>query len=117
MASKLAGYTRGIWRFSEGVVNGSERRVMNVACGSRQILIHGLMFVFVGLVWGLVVPHTPYPRLALGAHIQFEGSGVLFIVVAILLLKLPHRVGSKSIVVILIAVWLTWLMALSEVGN
>ncbi len=90
---------------------------MNAAIGGRQILIHGMVFILVGLVWGLVVPHTPYPRLALTAHIQFEGSGVLFMVVAILLLKLPHRVGSKSIWVMLLAVWLTWAMALSEVGN
>ncbi len=90
---------------------------MNTANGTRQILIHGLTFILVGLVWGLAVPHTPYPRLALGAHIQFEGSGVLFIVVAILLFKLPHNVGRKSIWVMLLAVWLTWAMALSEVGN
>lgn len=90
---------------------------MNIANGTRQILIHGLTFILVGLVWGLAVPHTPYPRLALGAHIQFEGSGVLFIVVAILLFKLPHNVGRKSVWVMLLAVWLTWAMALSEVGN
>ena len=90
---------------------------MSIATGGRQILIHGLAFIFVGLVWGLIVPHTPYPRLALGAHIQFEGSGVLYMVAAVSLLKLPHRVGTKSIWVILLAVWLTWAMAFSEVAN
>ncbi len=90
---------------------------MNTPASSKQILIHGMTFILVGLLWGLVVPHTPYPRLALGAHIQFEGSGILYIVVAILLLKLPNRVGRKSIAVMLLSVWLTWAMALSEVGN
>jgi hydroxylaminobenzene mutase len=90
---------------------------MSIAKAGRQILIHGLAFMFVGLVWGLVVPKTPYPRLALGAHIQFEESGILFLVVAILLLKLPHRVGRKSMLVMLLAVWLTWLMVFSEVAN
>ena len=90
---------------------------MSVSRGGWQILIHGLALVFVGLVWGLVVPHTPYPRLALGAHIQFETNGLLFIVVATLLLKLPHSVGRKSVWVIVLSVWLTWLMALSEVAN
>ena len=90
---------------------------MNVASGAKQILIHGMAFILVGLLWGLVVPHTPYPRLALWAHIQFEGSGVLFIVLAILLLTLPHRVGRKSIWVMLLSVWLTWVMVLSEVAN
>ena len=84
---------------------------------SRRILIHGLMFVMVGLLWGFVVPHTPHPRLALGAHIQFVSSGLLFILTAILLFKLPHNVGPKSAGVMLLAAWLTWSMALSEAAN
>src|ERR1051326_2531935 len=90
---------------------------MNIPSGGRQILIHGMAFILVGLVWGLVVPNTPYPRLALGAHIQFVTSGLLFIAQATLLLTLPHRVSSRSICVMVLAVWLTWFMALSEVAN
>jgi (hydroxyamino)benzene mutase len=90
---------------------------MKSVTGARQILIHGMFFILLGLLWGLVVPHTPYPRLALSAHIGFMGSGILIIVVAILLLTLPHCVGRKSIWVILLAVWLTWLMLASEVAN
>lgn len=90
---------------------------MNVQKGGRQILMHGLALVLVGLVWGLVIPKTPYPRLALGAHIQFETNGLLFIVLAVLLLKLPHSVGSKSVWVMVLSVWLTWFMALSEAAN
>ena len=90
---------------------------MNVHGGSRQILIHGMVLVLVGLVWGLVVPNTPHPRLALGAHIQFVTNGMLFIVLATLLLALPHSVGLKSVRVMVVAVWLTWAMAMSEVAN
>jgi len=90
---------------------------LSIHSSSRQILVHGLMLVLAGLVWGLVVPNTPYPRLALGAHIQFETNGLLFIVLATLLLALPHRVGRLSVRVMLLAVWLTWAMALSEVAN
>jgi (hydroxyamino)benzene mutase len=90
---------------------------MNSTNGARQILIHGMTFILVGLLWGLVVPHTPYPRLALDAHIGFEGSGLLYIVLAVLLLKLPHRIGCKSIGVMLLSAWLTWIMLLSEVAN
>ena len=85
--------------------------------GSRQILIHGLVMVLVGLVWGLVIPNTPYPRLALGAHIQLVENGLLFVVLATLLLALPHRVGRASVWVMVLAAWLTWSMALSEVAN
>jgi (hydroxyamino)benzene mutase len=89
----------------------------NAARGGRGILVHGMVFILVGLLWGLVVPHTPYPRLALGAHIQFEQSGILFMILGILLLTLPHGVGKKSVCVMLLAVWLTWIMAFSEVAN
>ena len=34
---------------------------MSVRSGSRQLLIHGMVLVLVGLVWGLVVPGTPHP--------------------------------------------------------
>jgi (hydroxyamino)benzene mutase len=90
---------------------------MNVLSGSRQLLIHGMVLVLVGLVWGLVVPGTPYPRLALGAHIQFGSNGILFISQATSLLVLPHHVGIKSIWVMVLAAWLTWTMALSELAN
>ena len=90
---------------------------MSINSGSRQILIHGMLLVLVGFLWGLVVPATPYPRLALTAHVQFETNGLLFIVLATVLLALPHRVGLKSIRVMLLAAFLTWAMALSEVAN
>lgn len=84
---------------------------------SRQILIHGLLLVMVGLLWGFVVPLAPYPRLALGAHIQFVTKGLLIIVMAVLLLLLPHNVGPRSTSVMLCATWLIWPMALSEAAN
>jgi (hydroxyamino)benzene mutase len=90
---------------------------VNVHRGGRQILIHGAALVLVGLVWGLIVPATPHPRLALGAHIQFVSNGVLFIVLATALLALPNSVGPRSVWVMVLAVWLTWGMALSEVAN
>src|SRR5690348_11577560 len=90
---------------------------MNNHDHSRQILIHGLMLVMAGLLWGFVVPHTPHPRLALVAHVQFVSNGLLVMVMAVLLLKLPHLVGPKSIGVMLLATWLIWPMAISEAAN
>lgn len=83
----------------------------------RQILMHGLLLVLAGLVWGFAIPATPHPRLALGAHIQFVTNGLLVVVMAALLLKLPHNVGPKSALVMLVATWLVWPMALSEAAN
>ena len=90
---------------------------MTVQSGGKQVLIHGLALIFAGLIWGFAPPLTPYPRLALGAHLQFETNGLLFVVLGILLLKLPHHVGEKAVAVMVVSAWLTWLMALSEVAN
>jgi hydroxylaminobenzene mutase len=90
---------------------------MDVRRGGQEILLNGLALVLAGLIWGLAVPHTPYPRLALGAHIQFEFNGLLLIVMAALLLKFDHDVGPRSIFVMRLSAWLTWAMALSEVAN
>jgi hydroxylaminobenzene mutase len=90
---------------------------MDVRRGGQEILLNGLALVFAGLLWGLAVPHTPYPRLALGAHIQLELNGLLLIVMAALLLKFDNDVGQRSIIVMRLSAWLTWPMALSEAAN
>ncbi|MBS0423918.1 MAG: hypothetical protein JSR71_05710 [Proteobacteria bacterium] len=90
---------------------------MNVQSRARQILIHGLALVLAGIVWGLVIPHTPFPRLALSAHIQAVLNGMLFILMAALLLTLPHKVSARSALVMLIAACLTWLTVISEIAN
>jgi len=46
-----------------------------------------------------------------------ETNGLLFMLLGILLLKLPHRVGRRAVWMMVISAWLTWLMALSEVAN
>ncbi len=90
---------------------------MTVQTGGKQILIHGLALILAGLLWGFAPSLTPYPRLAVGAHIQFETNGLLFVVFGILLLKLHHSVGGRAVWVMVVSAWLTWLMALSEVAN
>ena len=90
---------------------------MNIQSRARQILIHGLALVLVGIIWGLVIPHTPFPRLALSAHIQAVLNGMLFILMAVLLLTLPHKVSARSALIMLIAVCLTWLTVISEIAN
>lgn len=90
---------------------------MSVERAGRQIVVHGMGMILFGLVWGFFIPLTPYPRLALGAHIQFETNGLLFTALGLLLLTLPHHVGQKSLWIMLGSSWATWLMALSEAAN
>lgn len=90
---------------------------MNVQIRARQILIHGLALVLAGIIWGLIIPHTPFPRLALSAHIQAVLNGMLFTLMAVLLLALPHKVSARSALIMLIAACLTWLTVVSEIAN
>jgi (hydroxyamino)benzene mutase len=90
---------------------------LTIQTGGKQILMQGLVLILTGLLWGFALPRTPYPRLAVGAHMQFETNGLLFVVIAVLLLKLPHRVGNTAVRVLVVSTWLTWLMTLSEVAN
>jgi len=90
---------------------------MTLETGGKRILLHGLALILAGLVFGFAPPLTPYPRLALGAHIQFVANGMLFVVLAIVVLKVPHRAGPKSVGVMLVSAWLTCFMALSVAAN
>ena len=90
---------------------------MNSKSGGKQLLIHGLALILVGLVFGFVVPQTPYPRLALGAHVQFETNGMLFVLIGLLMLTWLNSVGRWTLLVTVISAWATWFMALSETAN
>ena len=84
---------------------------------ARRILIHGLALILAGLVWGIIVPFTPFPRLALTAHIEFEVNGLLVVALATLLLTVPHNVGPRSLRVVMATVWIIWAMMATEVAN
>ena len=56
---------------------------MTTQTGGKKVLLHGLALVLAGLIVGFIPPLTPYPRLALGAHIQFVTNGMLLVVLAL----------------------------------
>jgi (hydroxyamino)benzene mutase len=93
------------------------RGYMTQQRGQRQILLNGLTLIFVGLVWGLVVPATPFPRLGLTAHVQFMENGMLLVLQAMVLAAYPGLVGGWSIRTMVFAAWSAWPMVLSEVAN
>lgn len=110
-ASRCNVWQRGAKSYSNG------RIPMNIEHGRRQILIQGMVMVLVGLLWGTMIPVTPYPRLALTAHIQLELNGLVYVILGMLLTAVPNRVGPRSIIVMLISVYCTWGLTLSEVAN
>jgi (hydroxyamino)benzene mutase len=91
--------------------------VNNLADVSRSNLCQGAVYMLVGLAWGMIVPATPFPRLALTAHIQLTGTGVMFLVAGLVILHLPFTKGSVSAQVLTLGPWLTWPVALSEMAN
>jgi hypothetical protein len=70
-----------------------------------------------GLIWGMVVPATPFPRLALTAHIQLTANGIMFLVAGVVILRLPIAKSGVSAKILVAGPWLTWLVMFSEMAN
>lgn len=90
---------------------------MTSSRSGRHVLLHGLTMILVGLVGGLVVPHTPFPRIAMSAHIQYEVNGMLFVVLGLVLLNVANSLGRRSLLVLVATAWLAWPMLISATGN
>ncbi|KAK3367798.1 hypothetical protein B0H63DRAFT_489793 [Podospora didyma] len=60
------------------------------------LLRHGSGLIGFGLLFGFVVPMTPYPRLALTAHIQFAVEGTMVLAAGLLLNSDPFPSLSSS---------------------
>jgi hypothetical protein len=73
--------------------------------------------MLVGLAWGLAVPATPFPRLALTAHIQLTANGIMFLVAGLVILRLPLATGGVSAKVLIAGPWLTWPVMVTEMAN
>ena len=86
-------------------------------CVSRSNLRQGAVYMLVGLVWGMVIPASPFPRLALGAHIQLTAHGVMFLVAGLVILRLSIVTGSVSAKILVAGPWLTWPVMLTEMAN
>lgn len=84
---------------------------------SRSNLRQGAVYMLVGLIWGMAIPTTPFPRLALGAHIQLTAHGVMFLVAGLIILQLPKTTGNGSAIILTAVPWLTWPVMLSEMAN
>ena len=67
----------------------------SLAYASRSNLRQGAVYMLVGLIWGMVVPATPFPRLALTAHIQLTANGIMFLVAGLVILY-AAKTGTSS---------------------
>lgn len=58
------------------------------------LLRHGSGLIGFGLLFGFLVPMTPYPRLGLTAHIQFAVEGTMVCAAGLILSSKPFTSGS-----------------------
>jgi hydroxylaminobenzene mutase len=84
---------------------------------SRSTLRQGAVYMLLGLVWGTVVPLSPFPRLTLGAHLQLTTHGVMYLVAGLVILHLPIAKGGFSARILIAGPWLTWPVMLTEMAN
>src|SRR6516225_9601629 len=89
----------------------------NLAYASRSNLPQGAVYMLVGLIWGVVVPATPFPRLALTVHIQLTANGIMFLVAGLVILRLPIAKSGVSAKILIAGLWLTWPVMLTEMVN
>lgn len=84
---------------------------------SRSNLRQGAVYMIVGLAWGMAIPATSFPRLALGAHIQLTAHAVMFLVAGLVIAHLRLGEGRFARSILLAGPWLTWPVMLTEMAN
>jgi len=86
-------------------------------CVSRSNLRQGAAYMMVGLIWGMAVPATSFPRLALGAHLQLTAHGAMFLVAGLVILHLGLGTHGMPRRILIAGPWLTWPVMLTEMAN
>lgn len=71
-----------------------------------------------GLCWGFYVPHTPFPRLALTAHIQCMVEGTMILLSGMLVEKTDHiKLSETQATIVLVGMVGAWPVLLMECAN
>ena len=91
--------------------------MFDLARASRSNLRQGAIYMLVGLLWGMVIPASTFPRLALGAHIQLTGHGVMFLVAGLVIPHLRFAKGGWLERILIAGPWLTWPVMMTEMAN
>ncbi|KAK9353662.1 hypothetical protein V1505DRAFT_376824 [Lipomyces doorenjongii] len=66
------------------------------AITALSLLRSGVSLQLFGLVWGLIIPLTPFPKLALTAHIQSMAQGAMVLGAGVLL-RQPHLLNLSAL--------------------
>lgn len=77
----------------------------------RQLVKHGVLLIFIGLVNGLFVPHFTNPRMGLSAHLEGLTAGMLLVLMGGCVwryLNLSEKIQNIAYYLILYASYGTW---------
>jgi hydroxylaminobenzene mutase len=91
--------------------------MIELSHASRSNLRQGAIYMLVGLLWGMVIPASDFPRLALGAHIQLTVHGIMFLVAGLAMQHLRLAKSGWSERILIAGPWLTWPVMLTEMVN
>lgn len=108
---------RGAVAMAEGRGRYEDVNMFQSSPASCSNLRQGAVYMLVGLLWGMAIPASTYPRLALGAHIQLTAHGVMFLVAGLVMLHLHLAKGRLSEKILIAGPWLTWPVMLTEMAN
>lgn len=92
-----------------------------ISAGSRaaalRLVGNGAAMMLVGLLWGIAVGAAPYPRLALGAHVQFLVNGIPSVLAGLIILAGACDVGARAASFVFWSHVACWIVPLSEAAG
>jgi (hydroxyamino)benzene mutase len=89
----------------------------NQLSGSESIIRQSLLMQLVGLVWGMFVSQTPFPRLALIAHIEAMANGAMWLGVGVVLQTNFMSVSNTGLLILRASLATNWVWLVSEALN
>lgn len=85
---------------------------------AHSLYLTGASLMLFGLCWGFYVPHTPFPRLALTAHIGCMSNGVMIILGGMLVERTDLvKLSETQVKIVWAAMVGTWPVLMTECAN
>jgi (hydroxyamino)benzene mutase len=85
---------------------------------AHSLITSGLSMQLLGLTWGFLVKHTPFPRLGLTAHIQLMAEGAMVLLAGVTLTQTSIvRVGERGALVVKWGLGGVWVSMVAEMVN
>ncbi len=85
---------------------------------AHSLYLTGAALMVFGLCWGFCVPHTPFPKLALTAHIQCMVEGMMILLSGMLVEKTDLiKLSERQATIVWAGMVGAWPVLLTECAN